>query len=158
MTTLIVYDSVFGNTGKVAEAIADEVGGDVRLRSVSAVTPADLDEVTLLVVGSPTRGFRPTPAIQEYIAGLPADRLNGLRVAAFDTRLDLKTIHPAPLRWVVEVGGYAANVLETELAELHCTKAVESAGFLVTDTEGPLGDGEIERARTWAKSLRAADA
>lgn len=109
--------------------------------------------IDLFIIGSPTRGFRPTPAVQEFLSGLPEHALNGLRAAAFDTRIDLETIHPAPLRWLVDVGGYAADVLETQLAERHCLKAAEATGFLVTDAEGPLGEGEIERVRDWATGL-----
>lgn len=157
MIALIVYDSVFGNTAKVAEAIADELAGtfEVRLRPVAEAGADELSAVALLVVGSPTRGFRPTPAMQEFLGRQSRTVLGGLRAAAFDTRIDLDSIHPAPLRWVVDVGGYAADVLRHTLAESGCIMAAEPAGFLVEGTEGPLKDGELERARAWAQTLGA---
>jgi flavodoxin len=154
MTVLVVYDSVFGNTEQVAKAIAAELEktGPARLLSVGETKPADLDDVELLVIGSPTRGFRPTPAIQEFVGGLALPAV--LPAAAFDTRLDLETIHPAPLRWVVEVGGYAAGVIQDRLTEKGCDRAAEPAGFLVTGTEGPLKAGEIERAQAWVRGMK----
>ena len=155
MSTLVVYDSVFGNTAQVAEAIAQELAasGEVTLRPVADARAEDLAGISLFVIGSPTRGFRPTPAIQEFLAGLPEHALAGVRAAAFDTRIDLETVHPAPLRWLVDVGGYAANVLESQLVERHCVKAADADGFVVTDAEGPLREGEVERARNWAKAV-----
>lgn len=157
MSILIVYDSVFGNTATVAKALASELEThDVRLTSVEASDGLSLDGVDLLIVGSPTRGFRPTLSIQNFLEGHADGALSPMRGAAFDTRLDLETIHPVPLRWVVEVGGYAGDVLQRMLAAKGCVLAGESAGFLVTGTEGPIKDGEIERAKAWARSLVSA--
>lgn len=155
MSVLIVYDSIFGNTAAIARAIADGLASAHNLRLVACapgVTP-DLEDTELLIVGSPTRGFRPTPNIQECLARLDADRLAGLRAAAFDTRVDIETIHPAPLRWVVSAGGYAADVLARQMRERGCIMAGPPEGFVVTGTEGPLKDGEAERARDWARGL-----
>lgn len=155
MTILIVYDSVFGNTATLAKAMASELETthSVRLAAVGTATNVSLDGVDLLIVGSPTRGFRPTPNMQNFLDGYADATLGPLAAAAFDTRLDLETIHPAPLRWVVEVGGYASDVLQRMLAAKGCVPAGEPAGFLVGGTEGPLRDGEVERARAWARSL-----
>ena len=57
---LVVYDSVFGNTAKVAEAIGEALG-DASVKKVTEVSQKDLHNITVLFVGSPTRAFRPTP-------------------------------------------------------------------------------------------------
>jgi flavodoxin len=151
MSILIVYDSIFGNTGQVAKAMADELAlsHEVKLASVQEARTLDFAGIDLLVVGSPTRGFRPTPEIQEFAsrADLPK------RAAVFDTRIDLDTIHPAPLRWVVQAGGYAAERLANELTEQGCTLVGEPGGFVVLGQEGPLRDNELQRAAAWARSL-----
>jgi flavodoxin len=152
MSVLIVFDSIFGNTGQVAEAMADAVP-DARAVHVHDAAGIDLNGVTLLVVGSPTRGFRPTPDMQEFVDGLGDDMLAGRRAAVFDTRLDLETVHPAPLRWVMDVGGYAANTLERLLTDKGCVMTGKPTGFLVSGSEGPLLEGEIERARDWLRAL-----
>lgn len=151
MPILIVYDSIFGNTGQIARAMADELNTthQTRLASVQEARDIDLGGLDLLIVGSPTRGFRPTPEIQEF-ASRPD--LSG-RAATFDTRIDLDTIEPAPLRWVVQAGGYAAERLARELSEQGCTIVGEPAGFVVTGQEGPLKPGETERAAQWARGL-----
>lgn len=157
MSVLIVHDSIYGNTASIAKAMAEALrpDHDVRLEAVNPGHIPDLAGVELLIVGSPTRGFRPTPAIQEMLEALPDAAMAGLRAAAFDTRLDLDTIHPAPLRWVVEVGGYAGQTIERRLVDRGCTIAGAATGFLVLGTEGPLKAGEQERAAAWAQGLVA---
>ncbi|HWA19336.1 MAG TPA: flavodoxin domain-containing protein [Devosia sp.] len=159
MSIAIVYDSIFGNTAEVARAIAAalEPDGPVTLVPVHEARALDLGGVDLLIVGSPTRGFRPTPAISEFVEGL--DKVApGKAAAAFDTRLDLETITPAPLRWVVDAGGYAADRVAAMLERHGFALRGGNGGFLVTGTEGPLKDGEAERARRWARSLLSASA
>ncbi len=153
MNSVIVYDSVFGNTAAVAKAIAAALEGHgvVRLLPVTEARSLDLTSVDLLIVGSPTRGFRPTPATDEFIAGLPTG--TAIRAAAFDTRLDAEQIHPAPLRWVVNAGGYAAQRIAHGLRDKGFSVHAKEGDFVVTGTEGPLKPGELERAAEWAKAL-----
>ncbi|MEQ1899875.1 MAG: flavodoxin domain-containing protein [Devosia sp.] len=155
MKIAIVHDSIFGNTAKIAEAIADALrpGNEVALLPVGEAKSLALAGLDLLVVGSPTRGFRPTPAISEYTEGLDSAQLAGTRTAAFDTRIAAEDIHPAPLRWVVEAGGYAADRIAASFANKGCVSAGTPGGFVVTGTEGPLREGEIARARDWALGL-----
>lgn len=155
MKVAIVYDSIFGNTGKVAAAIAEALraGNDVTLLTVQEARNADLSATDLLIVGSPTRGFRPTLMISDYIEGLTAGPGNA--AASFDTRIETETLHPAPLRWVVEAGGYAAERIAASLRQHGFTLRGEGAGFTVTGTEGPLKEHELERAKAWALSLAA---
>ncbi len=154
MSIVVVYDSIFGNTAQVAEAVAEALrpGREVKLLRVEAAAALPLDGVELLVFGSPTRGFRPTPAMAELVAALhPAS--GGQAAAVFDTRLALEDIHPAPLRWVVDAGGYAAKRMGEKLAENGFALKGEAAGFLVGGTEGPLKPGELQRACAWAATL-----
>jgi flavodoxin len=152
MKVVIVYDSVFGNTAKVAKAISDAfgTGSTVSLLTVQDAGNADLSDTDLLVVGSPTRGFRPTPLTSEFVESLAMSE--GKAAAAFDTRIDTETINPAPLRWVVEAGGYAADRIASSLKH-RGYQLMGTAGFLVTGTEGPLKDHELERAAEWARGL-----
>jgi flavodoxin len=153
MTVALVYDSVFGNTAEIARAIARglEAGGQaVTLLPVAEIGDFDPTGYELIVAGSPTRGFAATPALAEFIAGLPE---TSVRVAAFDTRLDLDTIHPAPLRWVVNAGGYAASRIGEALKRKGYALQEPLGDFKVSGTEGPLVTGEIERAEAWGKGL-----
>ncbi len=153
MTVALVYDSVFGNTAEIARAIARglEAGGAaVRLLPVAEATGFDPTQYELTVFGSPTRGFAATPALSELIEGLPT---GSGKVAAFDTRLDLDTIHPAPLRWVVNAGGYAASRIGEALKRKGYALVEPYGDFRVGGTEGPLVAGELERAEAWGKGF-----
>lgn len=143
MKTVIVYDSVHGNTEKIARAIGDAIAGEVQVLRVGAVNPADLT-FDLLIVGSPTHGGRPTPAIQDLLNKLPLGALKGTNVAGFDTRI--------PAKWVA-IFGYAAGRIAGRLKRMGGTLIVPAQGFFVNGTEGPLKEGELERAAAWAKEI-----
>ncbi|MCD4812683.1 hypothetical protein K8S19_03200 [bacterium] len=151
MKTLIIYDSYFSNTEKIAQAIADGLGLPVSTAvKISAFQPEQLLGIELLIVGSPTRGFRPTSAIAGFIKQRSKDSLKGIRVAAFDTRLVLNTIKFGALRMMVKLGGYAAKPVAGQLEKKGGQLIVPPEGFFVTGEKGPLKAGECERAAQWA--------
>ncbi len=152
MKAIIVYDSVFGNTAKVAHAIAATL--NTSALPVGKVTPEMLTGLDVLVVGSPTRGFRPTEAVSKLMRELPKNQLAGVQVAAFDTRILLETINSKALRFIVDKGGYAASTIAKGLQKKGGELIAEPEGFLVTGEQGPLKEGELERAEGWAESLR----
>jgi flavodoxin len=160
MKTLVVYDSVFGNTQKVAEAAAAALpagpGSEVVCVRVGDLRPEQLTGVELFIAGSPTRGFRPTPALQQCLAGLPAGSLQGVRTAAFDTRIPMDGSQPGFLRVMVRLFGYAAAPIAKALAQKGGVPAAPPEGFIVLGSEGPLKDGELERAAEWARRLAQA--
>jgi flavodoxin len=151
MKALVVYDSVFGNTEKVAQAIAGSLGTSAL--PVGEVTLEMLSGLDLWVVGSPTRGFRPTEDIAKLLNGLNKNQLDGMRVAAFDTRILLDTIDSKALRFIVDKGGYAASTISKILQKKGGELIADPEGFLVTGEEGPLKEGELERATAWALQL-----
>jgi flavodoxin len=155
MKTLVVYDSVFGNTEKVARAIAGELGSESKLEILRAgnVTPVQLAGLDLLVVGSPTRGFRPTEAVTNLLKRVRPNALGGMKVAAFDTRFKADELKSTVTRFVVKTGGYAAKRIADQLKKAGGNLIVPPEGFYVEDTEGPLKAGELERAAAWAKDL-----
>jgi len=153
MKTLVIYDSVFGNTEKIAQSIAAALG--TKAIPVSRAEAGQLRDLDLLVVGSPTRGFRPTEGINKLLNGLAKNHLTGARVAAFDTRIVLETIDSKALRFLVDKGGYAANAIAKMLQKKGGQPAAPPEGFFVTGEQGPLQDGELERAADWAKHLHS---
>ncbi len=155
MKMLVIYDSVFGNTEKVALAMGSALEalaapGEVGVLPVSAVNAAQLDGLELLILGSPTRGFRPSEATAAFLKALPPQALAGVRVAAFDTRLSLEDTKSAFTRFIVRSGGYAAKPMAEQLARQGGSLALPPEGFLVLGERGPLKDGELERAAAWA--------
>ena len=155
MAIIIVYDSIFGNTAEIAKTIAGELKafGQIRLMPVAEAGSLSVAESDLLIVGSPTRGFRPTPTISEFVAGLAAATA---QAATFDTRIALDTVHPSPLRWVIDAGGYAADRIATALEHHGFRQVGSKGGFFVEGQEGPLRAGESERAAQWAREIAAA--
>ncbi len=146
MKVLIIYDSVFGNTEQIAQAIGNALGSqeDVKIFRVSNVKPEQLTGLKLLIVGSPTQGGRPTPAIQDFLNKIPEPAIRGINVAAFDTRFST--------RWV-GIFGYAAGRIADSLKRNGGTLIASPEGFFVKGKEGPLKEGEMERATSWAKVI-----
>jgi hypothetical protein len=165
MNALVVYESMYGNTRAIAEAIADELGDGAVARSVHEAgdPPESLD---LLVVGGPTHMHGLTsklsrsmavhaaeedghaqvepsatagPGLRSWLRDLP-DRPGEL-AAAFDTRGDAKA---------ALTGSAARGIRRRLLRKGFSIAGTES--FLVDDSEGPLADDELERARAWARS------
>ena len=155
MKAMVVYDSFFGNTEKIAQAIGDALGAQVH--RVGDVGPEQLIGVTVLIVGSPTRGFRPSPATTKLLKSIPKNGLRGVRVAAFDTRFSWDKIESsAPiLAPLVRIFGYAAKPIADRLGKKGGELVVPPEGFFVEDTEGPLQAGELERAADWARQIVA---
>ncbi|WP_457207557.1 flavodoxin family protein [Nocardioides sp. P5_C9_2] len=165
MSTLMVYESMWGNTREVAEAVADRLGDDVTVVEVAdapARLPAGLD---LLVVGGPTHAFSMSRAgtrrsavekgaevghvergirewLEEVEAGEPVD------VATFDTRVGGTMQH---------LPGSAAKSAGRQVRHHHLGRLIATESFYVDDTEGPLSPGEVDRARAWGESLAVRD-
>ena len=148
MKYMVVYDSYFGNTKQIAQEIATVLDDCTCVR----VTDINISEkIDLLIVGSPTRAFKATSSIQKFLKLLPSDIK---KVALFDTRIDVGTIGTGIMRWMVGTMGYATNKM-VKIVIKQKRKVIEPVEwFYVTDTEGPLKDGEIEKAHRWAESLK----
>ncbi len=155
MKTLIVYDSFFGNTEQIARTIGNALGSpkDVDILRVSNVKPEQLMRLKLLIVGSPTRAFRPTEKISDFLKKIPVNGLKGIKVAAFDTRISTSDIRSSALRFLVKIGGYAAKPIAGYLTKRGGELIIPSEGFFVKDKEGPLKEDELERATDWAKQI-----
>ncbi len=140
---LIVYDSVFGNTEKIAKAMGEALTGDVKVARVGNVNPSELRDYNVVMMGSPTRGGRPTEAVQSFLGKLSPEDIKGVKLASFDTRLSTR---------FVGIFGYAAGRIAEALKKLEATEVTQEA-FYVKGREGPLKEGESERAAEWALKL-----
>ena len=158
MKAIVIYDSQFGNTEKIAQAIRDALSdtAETRLMRASSVAPRDLMAADLLVVGSPTQRFHATEPVDRFLKGAS---LHGIHAAAFDTRFDMNDVDSRTLRLAVKVAGdsaYAAPRIAAVLEKAGATMVATPEGFIVTDTEGSLREGELERAAEWARGLLTA--
>jgi flavodoxin len=159
MEALVIYDSFFGNTERIAQSIGNALGWpeDVGILLVGDVKPEQLAGLKLLIVGSPTRAFRPSPAIKKFLKSIPKNGLKGVKVAAFDTRITDEEIDSAVfiLRVMVNIFGYAAKPIADRLVKKGGQLIAPPEGFFVQGMEGPLKEGELERASDWAKQIMA---
>ena len=165
MKALVVYESLYGNTAVIGEAIATSLrtqGLEVDAGPVSKIGPAEAAEVDLLVVGGPTHAHgmsrastrktavedqkntfaEPTvaPGLREWMNGLPsgAERL----AAAFDTRIDKPVI----------LTGSAAKGIARRLERHGYRLVVEPECFLVS-TKNRLLEGETVHATRWGTEV-----
>jgi len=155
---MVVYDSAFGNTEKVAQAIGQALdpAGDIEVVRAGDVKAGQLAGLALLVVGSPTQKFRPLGTTTGFLKGIPNGELKGVKVAAFDTRMTESNVEKVRiLAFFVKIFGYAAKPIADRLVKKGGDLAAPPEGFYVADTEGPLLEGELERAADWARRLVA---
>lgn len=163
MYVLIIYESMFGNTRALANAVAEGASAwastnVVAVGEAPSVVETDVD---LLVVGGPihalslsrpatraeavAQGAAPITPVHRGIREWLADvRFAGdTAVAAFDTRAG-------------HMPGCAARATLRRLRRRGGTAIAPAASFAVSALPGPLADGELERARDWGASLAAA--
>ncbi len=143
MKTLVVYESNFGNTKLIADEIARELSPNARSVSVRDIGKSDLEQIELIIVGSPIHAWRPTQNILWFIYRLNDIGRKGVKAAAFDTRI--KTFF----------SGNAAKKIANALSERGFKIIDKPTGFFVKGNEGPLLEGEISRAQLWAKQIHS---
>jgi Flavodoxin len=169
MSALVVYESIYGNTRAVAEAIAEGLAplSEVELRPVREA--GDVGEAELLVVGGPTHmhgltssfsrraavkageedgaavepGAAEERGLRQWLADLSGERGPA---AAFDTRIDRSPT----------LTGSAARGIARRLRAGGYRLVADPESFFVEDSEGPLAEGELERARAWGARLAEA--
>jgi hypothetical protein len=168
MKTLIIYESMYGNTRDVANAIAEGFAEFGEVETVEVGHANDFVEVgvDLLVVGAPTHQFglsrfssRAQAArdargqlvssgigVREWLDRVARPR-EGLSALAFDTLM----AKPAFLKYM----GRASRKIAKRLQRMNCTLVRPAESFWVESGTGPLAAGELERARDWARQTGA---
>jgi flavodoxin len=151
MNALVVYHSQYGNTRQVAEAVASAIaaafkdGSSARTLSADRLSAAELQDVDLVVMGTPTHKMNLPQAVRPVFERLPRRILRGVPVAAFDTSYRMAAFLA---RFT------AAKRVDRKLRKLGGKRLAPPETFHVHEHhEGPLYDGETERAEAWAASL-----
>jgi hypothetical protein len=161
MRSLVVYESWFGNTRKVAEEIAGALAaaGEVDVLAVDDPLPP-LRHVDLIVLGAPTHvhglssgrsrkaaveqrgdGGKAGMGVRGWLEALPM--LGHPKVAVFDTRADKPEL----------VVGSAAHKIARRLRRRGYRLVAEPKSFFIEGPPGPLEEGELERAAEWGREL-----
>lgn len=169
MKAYVVYESMYGNTHLVAEAIAAglRATGEVIVGSVGEIPAESVTDADLLVVGGPTHmhgmsrqstrklaaeaaaadeeiDLEPDAAglgVREWFKGLPKSTES--TSAAFDTRANKPAI----------LVGSAAKGIAKMLRGHRFEKLADPMSFFIIDSPGPLETGEAERAEQWGAEL-----
>jgi hypothetical protein len=165
MSVLVIYESMWGNTRDVAQAIGQGLGDDATVTEVGQAPHHVPEDVDLVVLGGPTHAFSmsrsstrhdavkqgaavgdPERGIREWLADQTAtsDRLD---IATFDTRVTS----------VRHLPGSAAKGAAKEVRRHHLGHLIGSESFYVSDSAGPLLEGELERATAWGAELTTTD-
>jgi hypothetical protein len=164
MNPVVVYESHWGNTKAVAEAVAEGLGHGARALTTDEAVGAVLDGVDLIVCGAPVIAFSLARAgtrhqiAADTKAPMPPDVSHPLmrdwldtlprgvgRGAAFETRI-----------WWSPRG--ATGTIESKLRKAGYAPIARGERFVVSGGYGPLREGELERARAWGSQLAAAAA
>ncbi len=169
MHTLIVYESMYGNTHEIADHIADGLRphGEVHVVPVADATPDQVTWADLVVVGGPTHAHSMTstnsrkgaadavakpsntltldpnadgPGLRNWFSTIPTGTKK--RAAAFDTRIDMAAV----------LTGRASRGIKSRLAKHGYTMVADAESFLV-DKHSHLVAGEAERAQKWGSHL-----
>ena len=145
MRALVIYDSIYGNTEKIAQAIASVLGerAAVDLAKVGQDEPVDWSEFELVVMGGPIHRVNLSAAMKALLKEIPKRALRGASVAVFET------CYRNP-RWQ---RGAAARKLARKARKFGGRLVVPAESFFVVGREGPLEEGEEERARQWARAI-----
>ena len=148
MNILAAYFSKFGNTAKVAETIAGvmSTAGTVSCLGLDELTASNLVGYDLAIMGTPTHRMNLPEPVKEVVRSLPKRILQGTLVAAFDTSYRMS--------WFLSQFT-ASKPLNKALRRLGGKRIIRPETFHVAGREGPLYDGEIQRAVQWTKLILA---
>lgn len=154
MNALVIYDSQYGNTEEIARAIAEVLRehGPVHVILASEAGSLDFRAADFIAVGGPTQAHGPSHAIKRLFEAISNKAVHNTPALAFDTRFHLPG-------WV---SGMASGDIEAQLHRIGCQLIMPHESFFVEGKVGPLSDGELERAASWARialgKLRLLDA
>ena len=133
MKALIIYDSLFGNTEKVARALASglrEGGADVDCTRAAEVDVAGLHANDMLVIGGPTHKRGLSEPMKEFIERLNDVDLTDIKGFAFDTKQEPRFLT-----------GSAGKHIEQKMKQRHMRVVKRHASAIVLGREGPVAEG-----------------
>ncbi|NTW29481.1 MAG: flavodoxin [Coriobacteriia bacterium] len=160
MQAIVVYESLWGNTAAIAQAIAEGLGNGTRALSTTEAFGSAVGDADLIVAGAPVLGFSlPTEQMRENLRVNP-----GKAPKAPDLS------HPSMRSWLdaLPEGSGRSAAFETRIwwsprgSAPTISRGLERAGyfpiskaerFIVEGGYGPLRKGELERARQWGADL-----
>ncbi len=152
MKGLIVYDTAFGNTKKVAETIAEtlrESGKDIDVFDVQGLKKFSGKDYGFLAVGSPTKFGTMSFTIRRFLGKVKSEEWVNKPFIAFDTENpeNVENSKKENKSWS------AAEKIAEKLKEKNLSQISPVLKALVIGEKGPLVEGEIERVRNYTREL-----
>jgi len=154
MKGIVVYDTTYGNTKKIAETIAEtlkESGIEVDLFYLKNVKKLSGKDYDFFVLGSPTKFGTMSFAIKFFLGKVKSDEWMNKPFAAFDTE-NPENVEKSRIEnkeWS------AAEKIAQKLREKKMNQLLPVLKALVLDQKGPLVEGEVKRTKDYARELAA---
>lgn len=164
---LVVFESMYGNTAKIAMEIGQGLEDDMTVEVIEVgQAPTTLEGIDLLVVGGPTHAHGLSNAETRHSAAERTDDAlvsSGIGIREWMKRLDPPTgtmraaVFDTRIKGPRFLWGSAARKADDILTERGFALIAPAESFLVSGPTGPLDDallvGEVERARAWGVDL-----
>jgi flavodoxin len=132
---VVIYDTKFGNTEKVARALAEgmkEQRVTVDCLKIDEVDTSKLDDYDLLAIGGPTHTFGLSKPMKDFLKKLENVKVSGKKAFAFDTKFKPR------------LAGSAGKGIEKKLKKLGMSIVKSHFSAIVKGGKGPLEDGAEE--------------
>jgi len=152
MKGIVIYDTSYGNTKKIAETIVEtlkESGIEADLFYVKDVKKLSAKDYNFLVLGSPTKFGTMSLAIRFFLGKVKSEEWMNKPFATFDTE-NPENIERARIE---KKEWSAAEKIAEKLREKKMKQLLPVLKALVFGQKGPLKEGEINRAKDYAKKF-----
>jgi menaquinone-dependent protoporphyrinogen IX oxidase len=152
MNGIVVFDTSYGNTKAIAEAISEalkESGIEADLFHVKDVKKLSVKDYNFLVVGSPTRFGTMSFAVKGFLSKVKSEEWMNKPFAVFDTENpeNIERARVENKEWS------AAEKIAAKLKDKNMNQLLPVLKSVVLGQKGPLKEGEIERAKEYARNL-----
>lgn len=148
MWVYVVIATPCGVTDTVARAVARAVDWSYEhyARPANEVDPSEIRTPSVVFLGGPTHRREMGESLRRFVDHMPDRLISQSLFAAFDTRF-----HDSPI-----VTGSSARHIQRAIEGRGGRNLVPGESFFTLRRDGPLREGEVERARVWASSVIAA--
>jgi len=152
MKGIVIYDTSYGNTKRIAEAIAEtlkESGIEVDLFYVKDVKKLSAKNYNFLVLGSPTKFGTMSLAVRFFLGKVKSGEWMNKSFVAFDTENpeNVERSQAENKEWS------AAEKIAEKLRDKKMNQLLPVLKALVFGQKGPLKEGEIERTKDYARQI-----
>ena len=143
---IVIYESKYGNTKRVAETIIEGINEiekiEALLKEPKHVDPKELLDYDLILIGSPTHWGGPTRGIKKFIDKLGKIELEGKRGVVFDTYLG-------------EDFNKAVRKMEKRITEKvpGLKLILPGLSIMVGGMRGPIVEGELPKCKEFGNEI-----